>query len=159
MDLKDIKDLILAIDKTSIEKVEIEKDDIKIKIYKNTGRINSRGDNSSDDIYLYENKDRYDENVGNPQESPIKKQVENEEDFFIEKSPIVGVYYSASSPDVEPFIKVGQKVKKGDILCIVEAMKIMNEIEAEVDGEVVEIYSQDEDIIQYGQALLKIRRI
>lgn len=159
MDLKDIKDLILAIDKTSIEKVEIEKDDIKINIYKNTGRTHTRGDSSSDDIYLYEDKDRYDEKVEKPQEIRTNKIEENEEDFFIEKSPIVGVYYSASSPDVEAFVKIGQKVKKGDILCIVEAMKIMNEIEAEMDGEVVEIYAQDEDIIQYGQALLKIRRI
>lgn len=159
MDLKDIRDLILTIDKTSIEKVEIEKDDIKINIYKNTGKINSRADSSADDIYLYEDKDRYDRDAEQAQEIQTDKAVENEKDFFIEKSPIVGVYYSASNPDAEAFVKVGQRVKKGDILCIVEAMKIMNEIEAEVDGEIVEIYAQDEDIIQYGQALLKIRRI
>lgn len=156
MDLKDIKDLILAIDKTSIEKVEIEQDDMKINIYKNNERVHSRGRANSDDIYLYEDKDKYDEReelIGS------KEDIEDEEDFFIAKSPIVGVYYSASSPTVEPFLKIGQRVEKGDILCIVEAMKIMNEIEAEIDGEVVEIYAQDEDIIQYGQALLKLRRI
>lgn len=159
MDLKDIKDLILAIDKTSIGKVEIEKDDIKINIYKNTGRIHSKGDSSSDDIYLYEDKDRYDEKVDQVQEVQTTNPIEDEGDFFIEKSPIVGVYYSAANPDAQAFVKVGQKVKKGDILCIVEAMKIMNEIEAEVDGEIVEIYAQDKDVIQYGQALFKIRRI
>nr|WP_300005499.1 acetyl-CoA carboxylase biotin carboxyl carrier protein [Tissierella sp.] len=159
MDLKEIKDLIIAIDKTSIEEVEIEKDDIKIKIYKGSKNRRSRGDDSTDDIYLYEDKNRYDQKIEKTQESQKKNSQENEEDFFIEKSPIVGVYYSASSPDAEAFVKVGQMVKKGDILCIVEAMKIMNEIEAEMDGEVVEIYAQDEDIIQYGQALLKLRRI
>ncbi len=157
MDLKDIKDLILAIDKTSIEKVEIEENDIKINIYKNTERINSRGNFSSDDMYLYDDKNIYDERE---EVSSLEEDTrEDEEDFFIAKSPIVGVYYSASSPTAEPFLKIGQKVEKGDILCIVEAMKIMNEIEAETDGEVVEIYAQDEDIIQYGQALLKLRRI
>lgn len=157
MDLKDIKDLILAIDKTSIEKVEIEKDDIKINIYKNTGTINSRGNTNSDDMYLYEDKNKYEDIVKDePKSTEI---LENQEDFFIAKSPIVGVYYSASSPNSDSFVKVGQRVKKGDTLCIVEAMKIMNEIEAEIDGEVVEIYAQDEDIIQYGQALLKLRRI
>ena len=157
MDLKDIKDLILAIDKTSIEKVEIEQDDMKINIYKNNERVHSRGRANSDDIYLYEDKDKYDEREDL---SSLEEDTrEDEEDFFIAKSPIVGVYYSASSPKAEPFVKIGQKLEKGDTLCIVEAMKIMNEIEAEIDGEVVEIYAQDEDIIQYGQALIKLRRI
>lgn len=157
MDLKDIKDLILAIDKTSIEKVEIEQNDIKINIYKNTGRINAGGSAGPDEIYLYEGKDKYDDIVKAAPQST--ETIENEEDFFIAKSPIVGVYYSASSPSSDHFVKIGQKVKKGETLCIVEAMKIMNEIEAEIDGEVVEIYADDEDIIQYGQALLKLRRI
>lgn len=157
MDLKDIKDLIIAIDKTSIEKVEIEKNDIKINIYKNSERINSRVNTNLDDIYLYEDKNKYDDIAKDaPKSSEIQ---ENEEDFFIAKSPIVGVYYSAPSPNSDPFVTIGKKIKKGDTLCIVEAMKIMNEIEAEIDGEVVEIYVQDEDIIQYGQALLKLRRI
>lgn len=157
MDLKDITDLIIAIDKTSIEKVEIEKKDIKINIYKNTERIHSRGNINLDDIDLYENKDKYEDTI--KKEPQSREVLEDEEDFFIAKSPIVGIYYSASSPNSDAFATVGQKVKKGDTLCIVEAMKIMNEIESEIDGEVVEIYAQDEDIIQYGQALLKLRRI
>lgn len=154
MDLKDIKDLILAIDKTSIEKVEIEKDDIKINIYKGMGNNKTERSSKGEEVYLYEGKDKYEE-----KSKTIDAEVEEEEDFFIVKSPIVGVYYSSSSPDSEAFVKEGQKVEKGDILCIIEAMKIMNEIEAEIEGEVVEIYAQDEDVIQYGQNLLKLRRI
>ena len=153
MDLKDIKDLILAIDKTSIEKVEIEKNDIKINIYKGSSTSNRVKTDNKDSMVIYEKDDEYSEN-------PDRQEViENEEDFSVVKSPIVGIYYSSSSPSSESFVKPGQRVKKGDILCIVEAMKIMNEIEAEIDGEVVEIYAQDEDIIQYNQALLKLRRI
>lgn len=157
MDLKDIKDLILAIDKTSIEKVEIEKDDVKINIYKSIAGNRPVKAPRGEEVYLYEDKDEYRQKQAEKIDEEVE--VENEEDFFLVKSPIVGVYYSASSPGSDPFIKKGQKVEKGDILCIIEAMKIMNEIEAEIEGEIVEIYAQDEDIIQYGQDLLKLRRV
>lgn len=75
----------------------------------------------------------------------------------IVESPIVGTFYSAANPDSEPFAKIGQMVKKGDVLCIVEAMKLMNEIEAEYDGEIVEIYVENEEMVEFGQPLFKIR--
>ena len=70
---------------------------------------------------------------------------------------MVGTFYSKSSPKAEPFVKVGDKVKKGQVVCIVEAMKLMNEIEAEFDGEVVEICKKDEDMVEYGTVLFKIK--
>ncbi len=72
------------------------------------------------------------------------------------KSPIVGVFYSAASPDAEPFISIGDNVKKGDVLCIVEAMKLMTEITAEVDGEVADICVKNGDIVEFGQVLFKL---
>jgi acetyl-CoA carboxylase biotin carboxyl carrier protein len=72
------------------------------------------------------------------------------------KSPIVGVFYSASSPDAEPYISIGSRVKKGDVLCIIEAMKLMNEITAECDGEIVDICVRNGDIVEFGQVLFKI---
>ena len=72
------------------------------------------------------------------------------------KSPMVGVFYSASSPDSPPFISIGSKVKKGDVVCIVEAMKSMNEIIAEQDGEVVDICVSNNDIVEFGQVLFKL---
>ena len=72
------------------------------------------------------------------------------------KSPMVGVFYAAPSPDAKPFVEVGSKVKKGDIVCIVEAMKPMNEITAEFDGEVVDICVHNGDVVEYGQTLFKL---
>ncbi len=69
------------------------------------------------------------------------------------KAPMLGVFYAASAPDAEPFVKVGDRVKKGDILCIIEAMKMMNEITAEADGTVAEIKAENGKIVEFGQVL------
>ena len=81
----------------------------------------------------------------------------DEEEYKLIKSPMVGTFYGRPSPKADQFVKVGDKVKKGDILCIVEAMKLMNEIESEYDGEVVEILAKDDDMVEYGQVLIKIK--
>lgn len=72
------------------------------------------------------------------------------------KSPLVGVFYAAPSPDSEPYVKVGDHVKKGDVLCIVEAMKLMNEITATQDGEIVDICAQSGSVVEYGQTLFTL---
>jgi acetyl-CoA carboxylase biotin carboxyl carrier protein len=71
-------------------------------------------------------------------------------------APIVGTYYAAASPDAADFVRVGDRVKVGQVLCIIEAMKLMNEIEAEVAGTVVEILVRNEDPVEYGQPLFRI---
>jgi len=71
-------------------------------------------------------------------------------------SPFVGVFYSAPSPDSEPFVGIGAKVGRGDILCVIETMKLMNEIPAEQDGVIVDICVKNEDIVEYGQVLFKM---
>jgi acetyl-CoA carboxylase biotin carboxyl carrier protein len=72
-------------------------------------------------------------------------------------SPIVGTFYQASSPDADPFVTVGSRVRKGQVLCIIEAMKLMNEIESDVDGVVVEIYPQNAQAVEFGEPLFAIR--
>ncbi len=72
------------------------------------------------------------------------------------KSPMVGVFYAAPSPDAKPFVEVGSRVKKGDVVCIVEAMKLMNEIAAEFDGEVVDICVRNGEVVEFGQTLFKL---
>ncbi len=72
-------------------------------------------------------------------------------------SPLVGVFYAASSPDAEAFVKVGDSVKKGQVLGIIEAMKLMNEIESEYDGVVEAILVKNEDVVEFGQPLFRIR--
>jgi len=72
------------------------------------------------------------------------------------KSPMIGVFYVAPEPGAAPFVKVGDRVKKGDVICIVEAMKLGNEITADRDGEVVDVCVQDGSIVEYGQTLFKL---
>lgn len=72
------------------------------------------------------------------------------------KAPMVGVFYQAASPEADPYVTVGKKVKKGDTVCIIEAMKLMNEIQAEEDGTIKEILAKNGDIIEYGQPLFVI---
>ncbi len=75
----------------------------------------------------------------------------------IVKSPMVGIYYSSPSPDTSPFVEIGQTVKQGDVLCIVEAMKIMNQIESETSGVISKIFVENGDPIEYGQALFALK--
>ena len=72
------------------------------------------------------------------------------------KSPMVGVFYSAPSPESDPFVTRGTKVKRGDTLCIIEAMKLMNEVVAERDGEIVEVLAKSGELVEFGQVLFKI---
>ena len=79
------------------------------------------------------------------------------EDLHLVKSPIVGTFYGAPSPGAEPFVKIGNHVDSGQTLCIVEAMKLMNEIESEVSGEVLRIFVENGQPVEYGQPLFGIR--
>lgn len=72
------------------------------------------------------------------------------------RAPMVGVFYAAPAPGAEPFVHVGSKVKKGETLCVIEAMKVMNEVTAEADGEIVDICVKDGDLVEYGCCLMKI---
>ncbi len=80
------------------------------------------------------------------------------DDIFEVTSPMVGTFYQASSPGADALAKVGDKVKKGDTLCIIEAMKLMNELPAEVAGEIVEVCVSDAQAISFGQLIMKIRK-
>ena len=82
---------------------------------------------------------------------------ESEEDGNIVKSPMVGTFYMKPSPNSNPYVEIGTQVKKGDILCIIEAMKLMNEIESEYEGKVIEIYAKDGEPVEYGTPLYKIK--
>lgn len=87
------------------------------------------------------------------------EQVETlDDDVFEVKSPMVGVFYAAPSPDAEPFVAMGKQIKKGDVLCIVEAMKLMNEIVAEADGQIVDICVANGQVVEFGQELFKLRK-
>ena len=81
----------------------------------------------------------------------------DELDFAIVKSPIVGTFFRAAEPGAAPFVDVGTTVRKGQVLCIIEAMKLMNEIDSEYDGEIVKVYVENGQAVQYGERLFAIK--
>jgi acetyl-CoA carboxylase biotin carboxyl carrier protein len=88
---------------------------------------------------------------------PVLSAAEEEMEFAVVKSPIVGTFYRAPEPNAKPYADVGDTVKKGQVLCIIEAMKLMNEINAEIDGEVVKVYVENGHAVQYGERLFAIK--
>jgi acetyl-CoA carboxylase biotin carboxyl carrier protein len=84
-----------------------------------------------------------------------ENQTEFEEKGFVVKSPFVGTFYSSSGPGEEPFVKVGMKISPDQILCIIEAMKIMNEVKSEISGQVVEVLAKDGQLIEFGAPLFR----
>ena len=91
------------------------------------------------------------------QPEPVSSERPQEPAGNVVKSPIVGTYYAAAAPDKPPFVQVGSRVRKGDILFIIESMKLMNEIQSEFDGEVTEILAENAQGVEYGQPILVIR--
>lgn len=140
MNVKDIKEIIEMVGRMGISHFELENDGVRL-IMKN----------NSDDIET---------NCLEEKSSELKKAYERKipEEVFIVKSPMVGTYYSSPSPDSPEFAKVGSKVKVGDTLCIIEAMKAMNEIVSENEGEIFEIYAANGDVVEYGQPLMSIKK-
>lgn len=152
MDYKAIQELIKTLSESNVTTLEIESDGVRIKMCK---------DGKTENINEVKST-RQDEKVENTR-NIVEKVVSNEiavddKEIEIVKSPIVGTFYEASSPGEEPFVKIGSKVKVGDTLCIIEAMKLMNEITSEVDGEIVEILVKNEEMVEYGQPIFKIRK-
>lgn len=92
-----------------------------------------------------------------PAQDNAQREKEETLDGNVVKSPLVGTFYNAPSPDAEPYVKVGDTVKKGQVLAIVEAMKLMNEIESEFDGTVEKILVSNEEVVEFGQPLFVIK--
>ena len=146
MDYSEIKKIIQDMGDSKLDTLEIEfPDGLKIKM--------DKGKNDKETITSVPNVS----NDVNQIKKVYDDVIEHDEQYNEIKSPMVGTFYSKSSPKSEPFVKVGDKVKKGQVVCIVEAMKLMNEIEAECDGEIVEVCKKDEDMVEYGTVLFKIK--
>jgi acetyl-CoA carboxylase biotin carboxyl carrier protein len=89
--------------------------------------------------------------------APVLTSAEEDVDLAIVKSPIVGTFFRSSEPGAKPFVETGQTVRQGQVLCIIEAMKLMNEIQAECDGEIVKVYVENGHAVQYGERLFAIK--
>ena len=111
------------------------------------------------EVKVVENSEEVPESIENNQEAKVEKSVEKpkEVEGNIIKSPMVGTFYSKPSPSADPYVTVGDTIKKGETVCIVEAMKLMNEIESEFDGEIAEIYLKDGETVEYGTPLFRVK--
>lgn len=143
MDIQLINNLITLIDKSSITSFDYEENGVAIKIKKENTVVSTETKVPASSKILSEESE----------EATTK----SDDEYIIVKSPIVGTFYDKASPEKDTFVKVGQKVSKGDTLCIVEAMKIMNEINSDFDGEIVEVLCNNEEMVEFGQPLFKIR--
>lgn len=147
MDLSELKGIISLMQKSDLSDLEIETQDLKLRL----GRPGS-GAIVNQTIAPPVNQISQAPQIN---EKPVKETVEDEESNF--KSPMVGTFYRKPSPDDAAFVQIGDQVNKGDVLCIIEAMKVMNEIQSDVSGEIVDIRAQDGDSVEYGQPLFKIK--
>lgn len=155
LDYNKIKELINEIDSSSIRVFELENDGFKLKLSKNdeskVKQISSREESEQEEINLQSTPKR--------ELKEVEDKINNSVDIDLKevKSPLVGTFYSSSTPGGKPYVEIGSKVKKGDVLCIVEAMKIMNEVTSDFDGEIIEILRKDEDIVEFGMTIFKIK--
>lgn len=157
MKVNEIKELLLTIDKTNLTYVNLKDENFILEVSKGEVSVNTKtAENKKEELKLTEVSSAYDE--ANKEEAYVDLEVSND-NIHVIKAPIMGTYYEASGPESSTFVKVGDKVSKGDTLCIIEAMKLMNEINSDVDGEVVDILVSNEDLVEYNQAIFKIKTI
>ena len=144
MNIENLKEIIKLINDSNIRFFEFEEESTKIKISKDsiveekTNTVKEIEEVEDEIIEVIENENVKSENI---------KEI---------LSPMVGTFYSALSPNDEPLVRVGDRVKKGDIVCIIEAMKVMNEIESDIDGVVKEVLVKNDEMVQYGEKIIRI---
>ena len=154
MNLKELKEIIdIVTSKETIEELEIEKSGVRLRI-KRASNHSSPASAVTSSIAAVA--------VPAVSAAPAAQQlppaIEEEEELYYVKSPIVGTFYKAASPTSEPFVSIGGFVEKGAVLCIIEAMKLMNEIESDVAGEIVSILAENGQPVEYGERLFAIRQ-
>lgn len=156
VDVDRIRELIDLLIEKDVAELEIEKDGVKVKI-----RRREEGPTqviaASPAVAAAPSGAGAQEGPAPAGEPESVAEAEGFGDAYIVTSPIVGTFYRASDPDSDPFIEVGDQVEEGQTLCIVEAMKLMNEISSEVSGEVLAVFVDDAEPVEYGQQLFAIR--
>lgn len=136
MELETLKELIEMVEKSSFLEFSYEQGETKISL--------SRKGEGGVPMTVH------------PTVENVEESIEEDEDLYI-TSPIVGTFYSASGPDIPAYVRVGDKVKKGQTICIVEAMKLMNELPSPYDGEIEAILVSNEQKVEYGQPLFRVK--
>lgn len=152
METKELKELIQMLSQTDYKYIEVEHEGSRLILSKE-----KRGQESV--IECSSKSEVMERSIENLSEEILieKKSPEKELDCFIIKSPMVGTFYEAPAPDEPSFVKVGDKIKVGDTLCIIEAMKLMNTIDSEIQGEILEVLIENESIVEFGQPMFKVK--
>jgi len=147
MDLKEIRDLLELIDHTkAIEEFEMEQGDLRLRIRKANARSNDSAPPQQPGI------------GGTPTiVLPAGEKTAPAEALHLFKAPIVGTFYITPKPDAEPFVRPGDPVHKGMVVCIIEAMKLFNQIESDIDGTIVRVLVENGQPVEYGEPLFEIR--
>ncbi|AJD91420.1 acetyl-CoA carboxylase [Jeotgalibacillus malaysiensis] len=161
--VQEIRELIKLIDQSSIDEFTYEQDGEKLKLRKQSKRTAEVAPEPvKEQVPVQHTEEVKAPAKAEKQPEPVKEEaaepaadLENTTEI---KSPMVGTFYEASSPDAEPFVKVGSKVTADSTVCIVEAMKLFNEIEAETEGEVVKILVENGQLVEYGQPLFLVKK-
>lgn len=154
MEFKEIMELIKTVDSSSLTQFEIERDGLHIKMQKETGKMQPLLNKKVNNV---QNQEEENVKVFEDETESGSNSSAAESDLYEVKSPIVGTFYASAGPDAKSYVEVGSRVKKGDVLCIIEAMKLMNEIESDVDGTIVNILPENEAMVEYDQVLFKIK--
>lgn len=163
MKIQEIREIIKLMDQSTLDEFVFESEGTKLKLKKNNGSVQTAPAASSKPApaaveAVQPVKTQVTEtNETAVQETKDVTPVSSDSSLHTIKSPMVGTFYEASSPEADAYVKVGDKVSKDSVVCIVEAMKLFNEIESEIEGEIVEILVKDGQLVEYGQPLFSVK--
>jgi acetyl-CoA carboxylase biotin carboxyl carrier protein len=159
MDLDEIKLVLDMMREHDLAEFELERNGVKLRLRKNTGpQWNGAAPpmpHASFAPSVVSGVAVGNDGAGPP--TPVLTPANEDVDLAIVKSPIVGTFFRSTEPGAKPFTDVGQTVKRGEVLCIIEAMKLMNEINAECDGEIIKVYVENGQAVHYGERLFAIK--
>ena len=153
MDIRKVKKLIEMLEESNLEEIEIQEGEESVRLVKN------KPNNllSSQPVYT-ESIQTIEDRPTERSKEELEEPAEDEDSGDLINSPMVGTFYSSASPGSKPFVSVGDHVNEGDVVCIVEAMKMMNEIKSEFSGEVLSINVENSQPVEYGQTLFEISK-
>ena len=149
MYIKEIKDMINLMNDNGLTELEVEKDGVRIKLKKSSGGLVERAVE-----FVPQNT-----TAQTVQETKVSKEAEKAKNTLDIKAPMVGTFYRSPSPEAVSYVNVGDTIGMGQVLCIIEAMKLMNEIKSEVRGKILEINVDNAEPVEFGQVLFVIEPI
>jgi len=163
LSFKEINELIKTVDASNVDELELEGDALRLVIRKRTQAGTAPDPSVAPAVSLPQASSTSVEPVGAstaaaPEKQPSTATAADSRQVHRILSPMVGTFYRASSPDKPPFVRVGDQVNEKTVVCILEAMKLMNELEAECSGEIVEILAENGQLVEYGQPLFLVRQ-